>query len=242
MRYHDHGHTILCQLFHNIQNFSYHFRVKCRCRLIKQHNFRLHCQCPHDRNTLLLSTGKLDRICICTVSKSDTSQELKCFFLCFFSGNTFDLHRCQCHILKDRHMRKQVKMLENHSHFLTEAVDVQLYFLSGSIDIFFLRDVHAIENDLAVCRFFQKVQTAKESRFTGTGRSDHYHYITSVDIRCYTVQCFDRTSVIMFLEVSYLNQTIACRHGSFSFRNMQSVWRSGSTGRNKLLLLPAAAQ
>ena len=34
---------------------------------------------------------------------------------------------------EDRHMWEQVKMLEHHAHLLTEAVDVQFYFLSGSI-------------------------------------------------------------------------------------------------------------
>ena len=132
-------------------------------------------------------------------------------------------------------MREQVKMLKNHAHFLSETVDVQFYFFAGSINIFFLCDIYAVKNDLTVCRLFKEVQTSEKSRFTGSGRSDHYHNITFVDICGYTIQSFDRASVIMFLKVSYLNQTIACRHGSFSFRNMQSVWRLGSTDRNKWL-------
>ena len=235
MCYHDHGHAFLCQFFHNIQNLTYHLRVKCGCRLVKKHNLRLHCKCSYDCNTLFLPTGKLNRICSCTVCKSNTIQKLQGFFLCRFFRNTFYLHRCQCHIIQDRHMRKQVKMLENHSHFLTETVDIQFYFFARSVDVFFLCNIHSIENNLTVSRLFQKIQTAKKRRFTGTGWSNNYHYITFVDICCHTIQCFDRTSVIMFLKVSYLNQTIACRHGSFSFRNMQSVWRLGSTDRNKWL-------
>ena len=139
-------------------------------------------------------------------------------------------------------MWKQVKMLENHAHLLTEAVDVQFYFPAGSINIFFLCDIYAVKNNLAVCRLFKEVQTSEKSRFTGSGRSDHYHNITFINICGYTIQSLDRASVIMFLKVSYLNQTIACRHGSFSFQNMQSVWRSGSTDRNKLLSQRAVAQ
>ena len=139
-------------------------------------------------------------------------------------------------------MWEQVKMLKNHAHFLSEAVDVQFYFLSGSIDIFFLCNIYTIKNDLTVCRLFKEVQTSEKSRFTGSGRSDHYHNITFINICGYTIQSLDRASVIMFLKISYLNQTIACRHGSFSFRNMQSVWRSGSTDRNKLLSQRAVAQ
>ena len=57
--------------FHNIQNFSYHFWVKRRCRLIKEHHFRFH------RKVLLRSQHavsvhrELDRICICTIRKPD---------------------------------------------------------------------------------------------------------------------------------------------------------------------------
>ena len=47
-------------------------------------------------------------------------------------------------------MWEQVKMLKNHAHFLSEAVDVQFYFLSGSIDIFFLCDIYTIKNDRTV--------------------------------------------------------------------------------------------
>ena len=68
--------------------------------------------------------------------------------------------------------KEQVKMLKNHAHFLSEAVDVQFYFLSGSIDIFFLCDIYTIKNDLTVCRLFKEVQTSEKSRFTGSGRSD----------------------------------------------------------------------
>ena len=233
MCYYDHGHTFLGKFFHNIQNFSYHFRVKCRCWLIKEHHFRFHRKCSYDCNTLFLSTGELDRICPCTVCKSNTFQKLECFFLCLFFGNAFDFHRCQSHIVQNGHMRKQVKMLENHSHFLTKSIDIKFYGLAGSIFVFLLGDVHTVKNYLTVCRLFQKIQTAKKCGFTGTGWSDDYHYVAFVDICCHTVQCFNRASVIMFLEVFYLNQTIVCRHGSFSFRNMQSVWRLGSTGRSK---------
>lgn len=65
-------------------------------------------------------------------------------------------------------MREQVKMLEHHSHFLTKIVDVELYSLAGSVLVFLLGDIHTVEDDLTVCRLFQKVQASKKSGFTGT--------------------------------------------------------------------------
>ena len=39
-------------------------------------------------------------------------------------------------------MWEQVKMLENHSHFLTKAVDVQFTFFPEASDIFFFVDIY----------------------------------------------------------------------------------------------------
>ena len=107
--------TIVIQL----QNFSYHLRIQRRSRLIEQHHIRIHCQRPHDRNTLFLSTGKLIRICICLVCKSNPLQQFFCFFLCLFFRHLFQCHRCKHDIFQDRLMWKQMEMLEHHSDLLT---------------------------------------------------------------------------------------------------------------------------
>ena len=64
--------------------------------------------------------------------------------------------------------------------------------LAGSVLVFLLGDIHTVEDDLTVCRLFQKVQASKKSGFTGTGRSDDYHNITFVDVDCHTIQSLDR--------------------------------------------------
>ena len=58
----DHCHSFFCKLFHDVQNFPDHFRIKRGCRLIKQHDLRIHGKRPGNSNSLLLSAGELCRI------------------------------------------------------------------------------------------------------------------------------------------------------------------------------------
>ena len=80
----DHGHARFGKLFHNFQNLSYHLRIECRSRFVKQHDIRIHRKGARDGDSLLLSAGKASRIGICFVRQSDTGQKLHRFFLCFF--------------------------------------------------------------------------------------------------------------------------------------------------------------
>ncbi|MBQ1189058.1 MAG: dTMP kinase [Lachnospiraceae bacterium] len=52
-------HTTLYQIFDNEENFAYHLRIKCRCRLVEEHYFRLHGKRTNDRKTLLLTNEHL---------------------------------------------------------------------------------------------------------------------------------------------------------------------------------------
>ena len=52
----NHGHTLLCQFFHNVKNVSDHLRVKGRSRFVKEHDVRIHCQTTRNCHTLFLST------------------------------------------------------------------------------------------------------------------------------------------------------------------------------------------
>ena len=68
-------------------------------------------------------------------------------------------------------MRKQVKLLKHHTHFLTELVNVTAL----------IHDVLPLKPDLPGSRFLQPVQAAQEGRFTRTGGSDDDHLFSPVD-------------------------------------------------------------
>ena len=109
-------------------------------------------------------------------------------------------------------MRKEVEVLEDHTHLLTEMI--QVYLAVG--------DDLTIHFNGAVCRFFQKVQTSEEGGFTRAGGADDDHNIAGIDIQIYTVQSTDRTIVIVFFKTSDLDQCIiVCHLLSSSSRNTE---------------------
>ena len=94
-------------------------------------------------------------------------------------------------------MRKQVEMLEHHSHALAQGVNVQFYHFSALILVFLLGDVDPVKDDGSSGRLLQKVQAAKEGGLSGTGRPDDCHDIPFVDVDRHTVQCLDGSHFIM---------------------------------------------
>ena len=148
----------MSKLFHNIKHFSYHFRIESGSRLVKKHNLRLHCESTYDCDALFLTAGELDWKRVCTIFKTDPVEKIQGFLFSFLPGNSFHLHRSKSHVVENGLMRKQIKVLEYHSHFLTQLIDIELYCFSFGIFIFFLCDINAVENDRPPSRFFQQVQ------------------------------------------------------------------------------------
>ena len=69
MCHNDHGHMLLCQFLNNLKHLYRKLRIKCGGRFIKKENLGLQGQCPCNRNSLLLSSGKLARIGICFIGE-----------------------------------------------------------------------------------------------------------------------------------------------------------------------------
>ena len=63
-------------------------------------------------------------------------------------------------------MRKKVKVLEHHSHFLAKMVDIEFDRLSVLILVFLLRDIDSVKDDLASGRLLEQVQTAQKRRLS----------------------------------------------------------------------------
>ena len=59
VRDNDHGHAITGKAEHNVQHFAHQFGVECRCRLVEEHDLRLHGQRAGDGHTLLLTARQL---------------------------------------------------------------------------------------------------------------------------------------------------------------------------------------
>ena len=210
MRDDDHGHAGVRQLLHNVEHLADHLGVERGCRLVEQHDLRLHHERAHDGHTLLLAAGELDGIGVGTVLEADAAQQLQGLFRGHFARHTEHLFRCQGHVLQDRPVREEVEMLEDHAHLLAQLVDVDL----------FLRDIDAVEQDRSTRRRFQQVQAAQERALAGAGGADGRDDIALPDIDGDAVQRADGVLFEILAEILHGDDDIICgRHGSFSFRN-----------------------
>ena len=70
-----HGAAFFGQRADHIKYFLDHFRVKRRCRLVEQNDFRLHRQGTRNRRTLLLAARELGRVGVALVGDTDLGQQ-----------------------------------------------------------------------------------------------------------------------------------------------------------------------
>ena len=148
----DHGHALFGQLDHRIQHFLDHFRVKGAGRLVKQHDARFHAQGSRDGDALLLPARKLAWILQRLLWNLYLFQKIHRRFLGLALGDLADPDRGKGQVFKDRQMRKQVEVLENHAHFGPNLVDV--------LDI--IRQLGAVDDDLTRLMLFQTVDAADQ--------------------------------------------------------------------------------
>ena len=168
-----HRHSISGKFFHNLKYFSYHFRIKCRSRLIKQHHIRIHSKCTRNRNTLLLSSGKHCRIDIRFIRKPYAYQQFICTFRSLFFCHEPGLYRGKHDIPFYGMVGKEIKLLKHHSDFLTHFIDV-----NGRI-----RNIRSLKKNGTGGWFFQKIHGAQKRRFSASRRSDNCNNL-SLRNRC----------------------------------------------------------
>ena len=98
-------------------------------------------------------------------------------------------------------------MLEHHSHFPAVEVDVG----------FFVRDVHALEQDLSAHGHLQQVQAPQERGFAGAGGADDYDYLAFADVGGDSVQSLDFAAAERFAQFFGLNDVLSAHCFSASF-------------------------
>ena len=156
------------QIDHDIEHFFYHFRIKGRGRLIKQHDFGLHAQTAGNRHPLLLAAGKLTGIFVCLLGNMHVLQVVHGHLFGLFFGCFAHPDRSQRQVFQDRQVGKEVEVLEDHADFGTDLLDV--FHVVGQFD--------AVDDDLAALVLFQPVDAADQGRLARTGRAaDHNPFL-----------------------------------------------------------------
>ena len=144
------------QFLHNLQHFADHLRIKGARRLVKKHHVRLHRQSADNRNALLLAAGKLSRISVRLLRKTDALQKLHRLLISLLLRLEFETDRRKSDILFYGQVRKKVEMLEHHAHLLTQSINVNTRLI----------DLCPLKPNLAACGHLEKIQTAQKGTFT----------------------------------------------------------------------------
>ena len=118
MRDDQHGQPLLRELEHNVEHLANHLRVQRRGDLIEEHHLRMHLKGPHDRHTLLLSTGQHTRIGVFLVAESDAPEQLAGLLLRVRLRTLLHLLRCHRDVVEDRFMWEKIIALEHHADLL----------------------------------------------------------------------------------------------------------------------------
>ena len=180
MGYNNHSCIFIRKFFNNLKDFPRKLRVKCRCRLIETKNIRMKCKCPRNCNSLTLSSRKLVRIIIHSISKPHLAQKFLCFFpylrkYCLFIGFIIRLFLCQklsCkhNILNRCILRKKIKRLKYKSEMKS------VFSHSGILKLYSRLAVknHFIVNlNYSRISSFKEIQASEQCCLAASGRTDN---------------------------------------------------------------------
>ena len=143
-----HGHAVVGEGLHNVQNLAYHFGIEGRGGLVKQHHLGIHHERADYCHPLLLSARKLGRVGCELVCKADPGEQLYRLFLGLGGRHPLYLYGGGSEVPEHVHVVEKVELLEYHAYLLAVQVYVGL----------FVADVYAIEYYLPAGGLFQKVK------------------------------------------------------------------------------------
>ena len=156
-----------------IENRGRRRRVERTGCFVAEDNLRVGRQSTGDGNTLLLTAGKLAGIVMLSVRQSNDFEQ---FVNALFNLRTLhpgDFHR-EGNVAAHIPLREQVKMLENHRNLLAKLAQ----FLRAERG-----EILTVDDDVARCRLFQKVNAAHERRFARAGHADDSKNVALLDVQ-----------------------------------------------------------
>ena len=168
-----HGQTLLRELEHNVEYLANHLRVQRRGDLIEEHHLRMHLEGPHDRDTLLLSTGQHTRISAFLIGESNAPKKLSGLLLRIRLRTLLHLLRCHRDVIEDRFMREKIIALEYHADLLPV-----LRHLRTALS----RDFLPVEGNASLVDRLETVDAAEQCRLAAAGRPEQDDDLTLLHI------------------------------------------------------------
>src|ERR1700689_4126210 len=187
VRHHDHGHAVAGELSHHSQHVADQFGVERRRRLVEQDRSRLHRQRARDGDTLLLAAGKLRRVGVGLVGKTDLRQKSAAALERLGGRSLLHIDRSFDDVLDRRPVRKQIKALEHHRYLGPDRDD------RGSLAL----DPRSLHQDIAGIITLQAVDAAQDGRLAGSRRADDADDFALLDQGADALEHLDRAKALV---------------------------------------------
>ena len=173
-----HGHPLPGQVADDRQDFTDHGRVQGGCGFVKEQDFRLHGDRPHNCGALLLASGKFRRIAESLVAQSHRGQQSHCVVIRFLPAFFQQPDRSHHEVFHDGQMGKEKKGLKDHADFAAQH----------HIIIVFCCRVLSLKPDSASCRHLQAVDQIQESTLAGPRRTNNTDNVSFPDLAVHILQ------------------------------------------------------
>ena len=177
MGHDDHGHLLLRQFPDDLQDFPRQLRIQRGSRLVKEQDLRVHCQCPGNGNTLLLSAGQLVGIGVCLVRQAHLFQQGQGFLPYFLFLPFLHQHRRFHHVFQHRVVREQVEVLEYQTKHPPDLLQLRLRPVNG-FSVHVPCGIVAQVDQVPAVHGFQQCRAAQQRGFAAAAGADNGQYLT----------------------------------------------------------------
>ncbi|CDN41235.1 6-pyruvoyl-tetrahydropterin synthase [Paenibacillus sp. P22] len=164
----DHRHPLLSQLPHHFQHFADQLRIERRCRLVEQHDGRLHRKRAGDGDALLLSARQPGRVFVFFGRQAYPLQQPIADALGFRPRQLLDGKQRLDDIAQSRLMGIQIELLKNHSCVAPDLPEARALLPRRHIR----SHADAVHFHRTAAELLEPVETAQQRAFAGAARSE----------------------------------------------------------------------
>ena len=192
------------QLLYDLQHLARELGVERTCRLVKEQNRGIHRKRSCNRNTLLLTAGKLAWIGGRLILKAHFLQQRHCTLLGLLLCAAKHMHLRVGEVFKHRKVREEVKVLEHKTENAAYLLELGLAGIHGfAFGVILCRNLTEIDKLTAVHLGEQRC-AAKKRRFTRARGTDYRHDLALINAQTNILEDMQRCVIEAFLNVVYL--------------------------------------
>ena len=192
------------QLLYDLQHLARELGVKCARRLVKEQDRGIHRKRSCDRNTLLLTAGKLAGIGICLLLKTHFLQKRHCTLLGLLLRAAENMHLRVGEVFKHRKVREEVKVLKHQTEYAANFLKLCFAGIHGLAFGVVLCSNFAEIDKLAAVHLGEQCCAAKKRRLAGARGTDYRHDLALVNAQTNILEDMQRCVIEAFLNVVYL--------------------------------------